>query len=133
MTVRIHAVCSPSQRDALDAALAALGEGWDQGDNWTPHSAAATPANPTPPPERYLLSAQLPPDQAARPVAILDAGGATWGKGVALAVEDEDAVELKPGDDAAAVPVDKRRESLARVLATHAAKDPEIKAEEKPR
>lgn len=107
--IRIHAVCSPDQRAALDKALEALGEGWDKG-CWVPHSSAATPANPTPTPERYLLSAELPDDQAARLVQILEAGGASWGRGLSC---EERTGKVAP---------DGARVSAREVITAHAAK-----------
>lgn len=120
-TRRILAV-DPTDRDAVEAGLGALlGKGWGPG-CLTGYPQPPSPADPMPPATLYLCDAHLTDDEATKieSLAAEDAGR-TVGK--ALAVGDAaDAVVLTPGDDAASVPEDKQRVSLARLLAEHAAK-----------
>lgn len=125
MKRRIFAV-PPSRRDAVEDALGALlGEGWGRG-CLTPYPQPARPDQARPTATVYVCDVHLDDDQAAKLEGLaVGETSITLAKG--KAVGERDAVELKPGDSPDAVPVDKRRESLARVLAAHAAKAEEIK------
>lgn len=120
MKRRIFAV-PPERRDAVESALGdLLGEGWGRG-CLTSYPQPTRPDQARPAATVYVCDAHLTDDEAAKVDALAaDEASITLAKG--KAVDERDAVELKPGDDAAGVPADKRRESLARVLASHAAK-----------
>lgn len=121
LTTRLILITTPADAPACRAALAAaLGRGWD-----TPETLTAWPPDPTPAttatPTAYLLDGPVTDAQAALLVEI--AAGSpdrTLKRARLLGVED------KPG-----AVVEGERKTLREVLTEHAAKDPEIKAEEK--
>lgn len=118
----------PASRDAAEDALGALlGEGWGKG-CLVPYPQPARPDQGRPVATSYVCDVHLDDDQAAK-VEQLAAAEASITLARAKATGERDAVELKAGDSPDAVPVEKQRASLARVLAAHAAKE-EIKAEE---